>query len=521
MKKQSKNFMEVLLFALLIVQFLGIAYSNLFLIDQNLDCDNAKLMRHIIEMWEHKTLLVPQWAYTTTLEWDCTTVFAVLLYGILGNVYLACGISNCILALILLVSVFFLFKGKEQLYPLICANLILIPYQVGMLDYYNMLFFAGTQYIVKITIPIMMIGLVLELQNTFEEKKKPSKLFWGIAFLYVFYLALTCMSSGIYVMACGIIPVIGAYICHQFFKWKKIPGRIWLFFAISALLFVVGQYINQRGMGGARGQGMTLTNVYQFFANLSATFVGVFELFGGVSGREELSILSLEGIGIVGKCILVLALLICGIRAVYKCINKQGDLRTLMLISIFVWNYFILCVTDTRAGSATSEYRYHLIGMIPLICVLGMTVIDGLKTLRKEQQKILFITGFTALLFLNVICNKALYDRGEQHADLKEFVAYCDTLDLDYVYMYNESDDGDICRLLGENAIYMCICDDASVWAYGYYDYFKGAYLPSTNAIVAVNEELEQFGDEFYIDGYRLVKFEKIGPRNLYYFAQD
>lgn len=511
--------MELILSVLLALQYLAIVCSNLFILDQNLDCDNTKMMKHIMTMWERRTLLIPDWSYPSTLEWDCTTVFALPFYGITGDIFLSCGLSNCLLTLIFLGAVFYLFKEKELLYPLVCANLICIPYRVGMLDYYNMLFFGGAQYIVKVTVPLLLVGLILAGEKQGREEKKISKSFLLMAGIYFVLLWIAGMSSGIYVIACGLVPIIVGYVLYKFFKWERVPFRVGVLGGLTAVSVVGSLIINTHGMGGAKGQGMELLSVYHFFGNITGCFVGIFELFGGVLPGDEMAVLSKDGIMAVGKICIVVLLLVCGFRAFVKCIKKQGDLCTLMLSCIFVWNLFVLCITKTKAGSNTFEYRYHLIGIIPAVCLMGETLITGMRKLKKEQQRILFACVFGILVFLNLVSYRDLFARGEQNADLKEFVAYCDTLDFEYIYMFDESNNGDICRALGKN-LYMCICDDGKVYAYDYYKQFEGELLPSTNGIVAVNEELEDFGDEFMILDKKLVKFDKIGKRNLYYFAE-
>lgn len=174
--------------------------------DQNLDCDNGKLFTHIMHMWTEKTFVLKDWYYSTTLEWDCSALFAVFFYGLTGNIYVACSLSNTILLLIFLAAVFYLFRGKNILYPLLCANLLCIPYRIGMLDYFNMLFFAGTQYIVKITIPLLLIGILLSLEQ--EDKRRQScrwHLYCLILFLSVrkFFLQWN-LCDGMRVDACCI-----------------------------------------------------------------------------------------------------------------------------------------------------------------------------------------------------------------------------------------------------------------------------------------------------------------------------
>ena len=56
MKKIKSNYMELGLWILLLFQFGMIIFCNLTLIDKNLDCDNAKMFFHIMEIYKQKTV---------------------------------------------------------------------------------------------------------------------------------------------------------------------------------------------------------------------------------------------------------------------------------------------------------------------------------------------------------------------------------------------------------------------------------------------------------------------------------
>lgn len=58
------------------------------------DQDTAKLMYHTIKMWENKSLIIPDWTYMTTGEWDCSSILAMPIYGITGNIILSFAIAN-------------------------------------------------------------------------------------------------------------------------------------------------------------------------------------------------------------------------------------------------------------------------------------------------------------------------------------------------------------------------------------------------------------------------------------------
>lgn len=518
-ESDKNKYIKFLLMALLAVEILMIIVSNLTLIDNNLDCDNAKLMEHVIKMWEEKNMAIPNWSYKTTIEWDCTSFFAVPIYGLIKNIYVACGISNILLDALFLASIFYIFNKKDILYPLTACCIICIPYSIGMLDYFNMLFFAGAQYIIKVTIPLLFIGILINIEEG-RYKDRLSKIQLAVfGLLYAVMLFTSSMSSGIYVTVTGILPAFIVYVVYKIMTWKKVPlGNICMFiYTVAAAL--IGTHINKLLMGGTRGESMVLNNVFNIHTNISSSFFGIFELMGGTTKDTDIMIMSAEGIAIVGKICIVILLLVCGIIALVQFVGKKADLTKIILLMIFIWNCFILDVSFTRAGSDTYEYRYHLIGIIPLICVTAIVLTDAMKKLNIGQCMCFAIAGTAALLFLEYESYLGLIIPVEKHEDLKDFVKYCDQFELDYVYMYNESDNGDICRLLSDKSQYISLCDDGSIWAYDYYEQFVDGTMQTENVIVALLDDNRDFDGDFVVAGHTLTEFDRIGSRTLYYFS--
>lgn len=506
--------MEFALAVLLLTQLCLIAYSNLTMIDRNLDCDSAKLLKHIITMWEQGTVAIPGWAYLTTLEWDCTTLFALPLYGLTKNIYLSCALSNILFMGLLVAVLFFLFDGKDKIHPILCANLIFLPYAVGMLDYYNMLFFAGAQYIVKIMIPLVLIGIILAAERKVKGEKSRKWLFFSA--LYLVLLAVSSMSSSVYVMACGIVPVGAGYLLWKLFRWERVPKRIWVLGGGTCLIVMLGMKVNTMLMGTTRAGSMVLITVYESLANVSSCFFGMFELMGGSTTDPAVRVLSIQGIGIFVKICVVLTLLLGGIAAFKKCLKKQGDLRLYLLLAVFLWNYFVLNVANVRAGSFTYEYRYHLIGMLPLICVAVIVAVQSLRKYSIQLQRILFAGGFAMLILLNGLSFRELFIRGEQNAALKEFCQYFEDTDIDVIYMYYGSNDSDICRLLDGNHLYLSLGNDGFTFAFDYYRRYQDVPMTTENIVVAVDDMIYAMGDSFLIQDVTFVKFDSVGGRSLY-----
>lgn len=272
-------------------------------------------------------------------------------------------------------------------------------------------------------------------------------------------------------------------------------------------------------MEGARGEAMILCSVSLMLVNVSTCFWGMFELFGGITQATDMKIFSLAGMLQLAKCCLVILMLISALISIKKIIHKKSDLRIILLVSIFMWNLFILFVSYTRSGSATCEYRYHLIGMLPLMCVTGTLLIENIQKLEMKQQKLIYLAGYAGILFFCIGSYKNLYSRPEQNAALKELCAYVKNFDVEHIYIFDGSNDADICRVIDEDTSYICLLDNGITWAYDYYVDYVNAPMQTHDVIVVVNNEEYNFGDAFEIAGYPLIKFDTVANRSLYYFA--
>lgn len=514
-KKKSFAFILIVILA---IQFCMLSVTNLILIESNLDCDNAKMFNHIVKMWEHKSLFIPNWSYTTTLELDGISIFAIPLYGLTGDIFLACGLSNIIFAGLFVATLFYVFKNRSIVYPLVMCNLVLVPYSLGMLSYFNMMFFGAAQYIVKVMIPLILVGIIISVTDS----RKVSRIDILFMIAYLCLLLLTSISSGSYVLLCGLIPLFVAYFAYMFFARFNLysSGKIMIFLGIaSVILPVIGIKINNIVLGGTRANDMTICSVHQLLGNVSSTFWGMFELFGGATAAFDLKVLSLDGIALISKLCFVIIILICGIISVCVHIRKKQDLQVLLLIAIFIWNYFILTVTNNRAGSATSEFRYHLIGMIPLLCVAVIVILDWFESFSHEQRRALKTLLCCAILFLVVVSYEKVYTSEDDDIELKQFCEYFEKEQYDYIYLYDASNDSDICRVLDRNNTYICLTPEGVTWVYDYYSHFVNTAPQTADTVVAVNNAQYNFEDTFVIGNHTLIKFAEVANRSIYYFS--
>ena len=510
--------MTVILGCILLVQILMIAVCNIKLIDNNIDCDNAKLFVHIREMWEQKTWFIPNWVYMTTLEIDCSGLLALPLYGLTGNICLAFGVANMILLGIFIAVVFYLFWEKPLVYPVLAMNFICIPYSLGMLDYFNMLFFAGAQYIIKVLVPLLLIAiLVHQEKNSSVDKKVRITVF----LLFGFLLFITSLSSGVYVFAVGVLPVLLVYGLYKLIRYEKIMIGVWIQIDITVILAAIGICLNGLLMGGAKGNDMTLISVDQFWDNALSCILGIFELFGGISSEADVPVISLQGISVLAKACLVLVYFACAVVACRKQIKKQGSVRVLLLGAVFVWILCILMITKTSYGAATYEYRYHLLGMIPVICITSEILLERFSELRKWQKLIMGAVGVTALLIVNGCAFEVALNTEDKQAGLRAVCDYSEDLDVEYVYLFLDTSAAEICRCIGDSEMeYLCMTGEGKTSVYDYYGEYEGGNVHTESAIVVVDDAVFNLGDYFEQGGYRFQRFATVAGRSLYQFVE-
>ena len=304
--KVKEHFFELVLFSLLGIQFLMVIYINLVKGPVSIDCDSAKVFVHAVEMWRNKKIVIPDWKYITTMELDCSLLLAVPLFGLTKNIYLAFGLSNIIFLMLFIWLIFQLFKGKTLLCPLLGANFICIPYNIGQLDYFNMMFFNASQYIIKVILPILLIAILI------HKGQKALYIIYGI------FLIICSFSSALYVFACGLFPVFAGYFIWLIINEKGREDFI-SFFNVGCLTVVgtvFGLVLNRIYGIGTHGMDMRLCMIHELPQNLSSCFFGIFELFGATA-YTEIKVLSYNGIVLL--CHIMFVLLILGGGVLLSC----------------------------------------------------------------------------------------------------------------------------------------------------------------------------------------------------------
>lgn len=505
----------VTLFAglILLLQIAAIMYCNFALMDNYVDADSSKVLLHVMKMWEHKTLLVPDWSYMTTMEWDCASIFALPLYALTKNIFLSFAIANIIFVLIYVGVMFVLFSDKRPLYPILASIFILVPYSVGMLDYFNMMFFGASQYVIKVLVPLLTIAMLLAYESGSQIKKRV---------LAGFVLALsfiTAISSGLYVVLVGILPLFVMYYLYKLLKSEKVSLEVVAITITDFLLCFAGIILNHK-IGSAKGNSMVLILAKDIYQNIVSCLVGIWELLGGVSYEADVAITSFSSIAILIRSTFAIVFVMCGIVAIARMLRKKGDLRTSLLAVMIAWNFFVLFHSKTSYGSPTYEYRYHLFTVIPLMLLTTLVLLDGFMKATKLQKNVFAAVGIVALLSLNAVSFYQVIAAPDQNASYKQLVNYCDDLDVEYVYLYGDSEGSEITRILsGNNKHYLQATDGGASVSHGYYAKYHAMPIVKEKAVMVVEDAAMEKGTYFEILNYGFEYFDSVGDMHLYWIT--
>lgn len=511
MKKDWKNKRLAVFFLLLfIVQTVFIVYMNLAASDKMIDYDGAKLYKHAIEMWENKTFFIQGWKNITTLELDCSLLMALPIYGLTQDIFLSFGISNIVCILGYTGVIYTIVKRRRQRkYALLAVDLVLIPYSVGMLEYFNMMFFNGGQYAVKVLVPLLFILLLTTPRG---ERKKWVNL--AVMLIYGGLLFLTSLSSGIYVMFCGIFPLILLLFVDILMDGglKKYSVYHLILCGETILFFLLGAFAGALAGSAARGDGMKLTKYADMQQNFLACLLGIFQTFNAVPG-EDIVVMSFKGVLFLIRILLVILLLAVCVINMKKVLRPTREIEVKKYLAcLFPWNLAVLIFIDTRYSSSnlTIEYRYYLIAMIPLLILLAIQLEEWLAGKNWMIHKAIVAFLCAALLVLCVGSDYLAFSKKESSLYVNDICQYIEGLDreVESVFFVPDEEAPEMCRFLDDSRTYCAYKAGEGLVVYDYYQsHIDRASHGDKNVILVYSWETP----DMYLPQYIHSTYEKIG----------
>lgn len=494
-KLNIEKMFEVLFFVLLVIQVSILLWFNLKKIPYMLDADAADAFYHMVQIVKNGTLDIPNWHHTTTLEIDSALLFALPIYMLSGNLFVSIGMANLfIIALyISVIGAIMHYANVNRVFIWMTLCFIFNPWSFGMLDYINMLFFGASQYSIKALLPLLAV-LISILFTQYAHLTKKGRIFaYLTGIMYMALLFITSMSTGSYVILCGILPVMLSMILDFILRGTvegkyKIPR--FAFFVLSMIVFLAGYLVYKKMFELPSKYNMNLTKMDDYESLIKACFMGIFQLFGAVT-NEPVKGLSLEGIYYCCKKAVVVFLLIASfsqILDIFRKKHKEWIKRTLNVT--FLFNFILLMIYDTRfSGVQALEYRYLIIGIVPLIVFAGILLSDWKTNWNSFQRYSIYAICGILLIICMVGNNRQLFNNLDKSTYAMEITNYINEIPVESVIFVNDENTANLCRALDtkhkygafnseEQKMYLSICS--------YKDEETGQYYGKNNAIAIV-----------------------------------
>lgn len=457
---------QMILGCMLTLQLICLFIMNLTMVTSRIDWDSANLFTHMIRMAEEKTYIIPGWLYTTSLEIDCSVLLAMPLYMLTGSIGLSVAVSNLVFAVIFIYVWFRILQNESLWVRLLFANLVLIPYNTGMLDYYNMMFFAGGQYLIRILIVSLLIYILSE-----EDVSSHKKSYIALSGLFIAMVFISSLSSGMYILLMGLFPVAAVYFLMRFVKWKKVPLYIWGLGAVSLLSALFGMMLNNRIFIGERYvAGINYTALSVLYEYPGRVFWGVFELFGAASYLGDLPAISLEGVFFLFRFVLVMLLYMSILYSVWRIIHKKASKFEILSVGLILWNFFVNTVFMTCYATGTFEYRYHLMIVIPAMALLCRHIEEFTSKFDLLQQKKIVTAALICMIFSVCTYQYGKFILAEDiNKDAEEIADYCESLDCDHVYVYFSQELSELTRFFSGGKDYTRMLANGRTYIRDYY----------------------------------------------------
>ncbi|MFZ2538173.1 MAG: hypothetical protein WAX04_04660 [Oscillospiraceae bacterium] len=512
---------EIILICFFALQFILICIANLTQLQNHIGYDCSSYYLQAIEMWKQKTVFPENWVYQTTLYWDSPVTIAMFIYGITKKIFLSYGIANIVCTTALIVTLYSIMKKIRLtlLSRILCLNLFLTPYVTicffnsNDLGYYSMMFTSMGAYSVKLLIVLLIISVVINFNNNTSIKKQMPLI------IITLILVLTSgVSSGYYILATAIIPLMFYFIVKMFVKndIKVLISKSMRFLILNAGLILIGKKIATSLLNfTSKDSSMVWVGLTDFWKNIGSIFLGLLELLGALPGSSNISMLSIQGITFIFNLMIAI---ICITAIIYtsKIIFKKFEItdNIIIILSVGFVNLVIFVLSYTTYGSPIFETRY----LIPIFVVLIFSVGYFIDNLNNELliKKIGIIALCLSLVASNTVSYYMYFKVKNDYDVIKTVAKKVSSINTPVVYVYGED--------LGISARNMRVIDSTKIYKYtqdaksphhwGDYTYYdETSEYQGETALIASNQGYENL--PIYIkNSYQVV--DTIGVYNIY-----
>lgn len=175
-----------------------------------------------------------------------------------------------------------------------------------------------------------------------------------------------------------------------------------------------------------------------------------------------------------------------------------------------LFNFLVLLIADSRYSANTHiEYRYYLIGAVPLLLLLGIQLDEWEEKWNGFQKNILLLLSGAALALLMAGNNVEVIRRWDRTSYAVELCNYFNTLDVESVFFVNDPDTAHICKGIDANHKFGTFLSDTQsleLSICSYYESEYGSFYGGKNALaVFIYTVPEDYMPEEIASHYRKV----------------
>lgn len=367
-----KHKKEILFGGIVCLQLAAVFVYNLFYLKCQTDYDSSSGMVQMAEICRQNKLLIDDWGYQTTAGWDIPLMLGILFYKITGNIFVSMGIANNIFVVVYLFVIWDILRQYKIRFGniLLVLAVFLTPYTLGQLGYVPMMFTGTASYSLKTLIPLLLIDLIVRFEMGKRQKMNIALLFLMAALSFV-----TAVSSGPYLLICGIFP----FLVYIFLKalvnndvriaLRKESLAAYCGVAASLLGMVAGRFLNISG----KTTSLTFVPIEKFANNALNCLAAIWALFGGIPQGPKVVILSVKGI--ICLCGLFVATGIVALIVYYAVrILQKHEKRALVLtvLCIQMINLAVFLLADLAYTDDLFEARYHIIPLVAAMLLAAL-----------------------------------------------------------------------------------------------------------------------------------------------------
>ncbi len=503
--------------AILGIQLVFIIYVNLFKCDDFIEHDASMLYSHTMHMWDQKKLVIPNYQEETFFHLDTSCILALPLYGLTGNIFLSYAISNIIFLLLTLLIINDLLKklNVRDVYRYTGMLLYIIPYRLGLTQYFNMLFFECSFYNVCIIVTLLSINLFLYQKPEAPDKKERIR-YYAMLVLYAALTVLTAFSRGSYTLLVALMPVMFCYVLDVILSPEGLRH-----IERSKVVVILVTFVSYAfGMGYAILHGFVPNKTgYKFIymRDLAENFIGLiwghFSIFIGLTDPDVLTVEGIFQLILIAYAVLIIIVMIFNLKHAFKNEKYSNALRYMTII--YLWNCAILGMTDSHNSTWGFPERYLLPGFVPLLISIPvmLTYMEKIKRdlLRQCSFLVVSVLTFLTIIVCNLNAMEVIKQTSMDLQGIREVISYARSNGIDTVFFVNDFNAALISRSLDPDLHVAPVdkLDDGRIVINTREDYAsahdRGAYSDENILAMTWNEQPEDVFSDYQLSSYQYV----------------